>query len=178
MSTLHLPPGITYDAAAILGLGEAACEPLSVAEPGEMVIHVGAWSLQDLRTCKTVVRHSLMYNQDWYNGHPFSHEKLTPGVYRVRLQIPDSNRKTFAEQRELLCDGEVVAPAVLVATALFCHLKQAGQDLLGNDWTRCADPHPGGSRVTLGVCQGRVVVLSFFADCPRKHVWLAGCRTS
>ncbi|MGC3971599.1 MAG: hypothetical protein QM775_30925 [Pirellulales bacterium] len=135
MSIPRLPPGIAYDAALILGLGEAACEPLSVAEPGEMVIHVGAWSLQDLRTCKTVVRHSLMYNQDWYNGHPFSHEKLTPGVYRVRLLIPGSNRKNFNEQTTLLHDGEVVAPAALVAVVFLCLLTQAGQNLFGNDWT-------------------------------------------
>ena len=171
-------PSSCYDAAPILGLGEASSEPLPDPAPGEVVIRVGAWSLQDLRTCETVVRHNLMWDQDWYNEYPFSREKLTPGVYRVRLPIPDSNRKNFAEQKKLLLSGEDVAPVALAAVALLCHLKQAGQDLLNNDWARCADALPDEFRVGLCVYEGRVYVNCCWDDGRRDDVWLAGCRKS
>lgn len=171
-------PSFCYDAAPILGLGEASSEPLPDPAPGEVVVRVGAWSLQDLRTCETVVRHNLMWDQDWYNEYPFSREKLTPGVYRVRLPIPDSNRKNFAEQKKLLRDGEQVAPAALVAVALLCHLKQAGKDLLDNDWTRCAEALPDERRVALDVGGGRVRVDFYWDDHRRGDLWLAGSRKS
>ncbi|MGC3971618.1 MAG: hypothetical protein QM775_31020 [Pirellulales bacterium] len=151
MSTLHLPPGITYDAAPILGLGAASDEPLPDPGPGEVIVRVGAWSLQDLRT----LRHNLMGDHDWCKEHPFFHEKLTPGIYRARLPIPDSNWRKFNELKQLLHDGEEVAPAALVATALFC-LKQTGQDLLGTEWARCVEVLPDELRVILNVHWGRV----------------------
>lgn len=171
-------PSFCYDAAPILGLGEASSEPLPDPAPGEVVVRVGAWSLQDLRTCETVVRHNLMLDQDWYNKYPFSREKLTPGIYRVRLPIPDSNRKNFAEQGKLLLSGEQVAPAALVAVALLCHLKQAGKDLLQSDWTRCAEAIPDGDRVALSVGGGRVHVDFYWHDRRYDDLWLAGSRKS
>lgn len=171
-------PSYCYDAASILGLGEASSDPLPDPAPGEVVIRVGAWSLQDLRTCETVVRHNLMWDQDWYNEYPFPRAKLTPGVYRVRLPIPDSNRKNFTEQKKLLLSGEEVAPVALVAATLLCHLKQAGQDLLNDDWTRCAEALPGEYRVVLRVGGGRVGVGSRWDDRRYDDVWLAGCRKS
>lgn len=170
--------GTVYDAPPILGLGNAGGEPLSDPSPGEVIVRVGAWSLQDLRTCETVVRHKLMWDQDWYNEYPFSRTELTPGVYRVRLPIPDSNSKNFAEQQTLLPDGEQVAPTALVAVALICHLKQAGKDLLNNDWTRCAEALPDGGRVGLTVRRGRVGVDYDWDDDRGEDVWLAGCRKS
>lgn len=171
-------PSFCYDAAPILGLGKASSDPLPDPAPGEVLIRVGAWSLQDLRTCETVVRHNLMWDQDWYNEYPFPREKLTPGVYRVRLPIPDSNRKTFAEQQKLLLSGEEVAPVALVAATLLCHLKQAGNDLLNDDWTRCSETLPDEDRVVLLVSEGRVLVYYCWDDNRYDFVWLAGCRKS
>lgn len=168
--------GLVYDAVAILGFGEASSEPLPKAAPGEVVIRVGAWSLQDLRTCETVTRDNLMWDQDWYNEYPWSRTKLTPGVYRLRLPLPDSNRKTFAEQRKLLLADEDVAPVALVAAALLCSLKQAGKDLLDGDWSRCAEPLPGGNRAGLLVDLGRVDVYDRWDDVRRDNLWLAASR--
>ncbi|MFA6039196.1 MAG: hypothetical protein WCV62_00515 [Candidatus Peribacteraceae bacterium] len=153
-----LLPSFSYDAVALLGFGEGGGEPLPEPAPGEVVIRVGAWSLLDLRACETVVRHNLMWDEDWYNEYPFSREKLNPGVYRVRMPVPYSNCKDFAEQKKLLLSGEEVAPVALAAAVLLCHLKQTGKDLLGYGWGRCAEALRGGLRVELAVSRGRVRV--------------------
>jgi hypothetical protein len=172
-------PSFCYDAAPILGLGEASREPLPDPSPGEVIVRVGAWSLQDLRTCETVVRHRLMWCEDWYDVYPFSCEKLTPGAYRVRMPIPDSNHKYFTEQCKLLLSGEEAAPAALVAVTLLCSLKQAGKDPLQSGWTRCAEPLlPGEDRVALYVNKSCVHVRYYWHNHRGDSVWLVGCRKS
>jgi len=174
-----LRPSFCYDAATILGLGKASDEALPDPAPGEVVVRVGAWSLQDLRTCETVVRGNLMWDQGWYKEYPFSREKLTPGVYRVRLPIPDSNRKNYNEQRKLLLSGEEVTPVALATVALLCHLKQSGKDLLDNDWTRCAEALPDEDRVVLTVRRGRVRVDYYWGGGRDDDLWLSSaCRKS
>lgn len=173
-----LRPSYSYDAVAILGLGEASSDPLPEPAPGEVVIRVGAWSLADLRVCETVVRDNLMHDQDWYVKYPLNTAKLTPGVYRVRMPVPDSNCKNFAEQKKLLLSGEEVTPVALAAAVLLCHLKQAGKDLLENDWTRCAEALPGESRVELVVDEGRVYVYNVWDGRRFGPVWVSAARKS
>lgn len=165
-----------YDAVSILGLGEASGEPLPEPAPDEVVIRVGAWSLKNLRTCETVARENLMWDQEWYHEYPWSRKKLTLGVYRVRMPIPESNRKNFTEQKELLLPGEEVGPAALVAAVLLCHLKQAGRDPLNDHSTRCAKALPGGRRLVLTVEGGRVCVDDLWDTDRHDLLWLAGCR--
>src|SRR5262245_35626101 len=57
--------GICYDAASILGLGEASSDPLPDADLGEVVIRVGPFSLHDLRLCQTVRSKKLMASEQW-----------------------------------------------------------------------------------------------------------------
>lgn len=166
---------LIYDAPSIL-FGEASSEPLPDPAPGEVVIRVGAWSLKGLRSCKTVVGHNLMWDKRWYDEYPWSREQLTPGVYRVRIAIPGSNLKTFAEQQTLLLPGEEIAPVSLAATVLLCHLKETGDNLLKNDWCRSAEVLPDGGRVAHGVSGGRVFVDYYWADDRDGRLWLAGCR--
>ena len=165
-----------YDAAPILGLGKASDEPLPDPDPGEVVIRVGAWSLRDLRTCETVVRDSLVWDSTWYDQYAWSQAKLTPSVYRVRIPVPYSSGKTFAQQHALLLPGEQVTPVALAAAVLLCHLKVTGTDLLDYEWIRCAEALPDEYRVGLNVDEGRVNVNSRWDDVRREDVWLAGCR--
>lgn len=172
-------PSFSYDAVSILGIGEVSSDPLPDPAPGEVVIRVGAWSLKDLRTCETVVRSNLMWDDTWYDKYDWSSVKLTPGVYRVRMPIPDSNSKNFAEQQKLLLSGEEVTPVALAATVLLCHLKQAGKDLLEDDWTRCAEPLPGELRIGPAVDRGRVYVRSRWGGARSVSLWLSSaCRKS
>ena len=169
-------PSFTYDAVAILGFGEASTEPLPEHAPGEIIIRVGDWSLQDLRDCK--VGKELMHQQDWYDKYDCASAKLTAGIYRVRLPVPDSNRKNFTEQKDLLLPDEEVAPVALCASTLLVHLKETGNDLLKNDWCRCEEALPGGGRVALDVSDGRVGVRSDWVGGRDGVLWLSAARKS
>ncbi len=171
-------PSFSYIAATILGLSEESRDPLPEPAPGEVVIRVGAWSLQDLCACETVRDSNLMCVQDWYYKYPWSRAKLVPGVYRVRMPVPESNCKNFAGQKKLLLPGEEVTPVALAATVLLCHLKQTGKDLLENDWTHCAEALPDGYRVALDLHDGPVFVLSLEDgnNSGNDYVWMSAAR--
>lgn len=167
---------LIYDAASILGLGPTSNDPLPLPGPDEVVIRVGAWSLMDLRTCATVVVDQLMLESTWYDRHHWSSVKLTPAIYRVRLFIPDSNRKNLAEQSKLLLSEEDVAPVALAAAVRLCHLKQTGKDLLDRGWTRCAEELLHGDHAILIMNRGRVHLYSYYDGFREDFLWLAGCR--
>ena len=169
-------PSFTYDAVAILGFGEASTEPPPEPAPGEIIIRVGDWSLQDLRDCE--VGKELMHQQDWYDKYDCASTKLTAGIYRVRLPVPDSNHKNFAEQKELLLSGEEVAPVALGASTLLVHLKETGNDLLKNDWCRCEEALPDDNRVVLYIYESRVLVYDYWDDNHDDYLWLSAARKS
>jgi hypothetical protein len=119
----------------------------------------------------------LLIRQDRYRYHkyPWASEAILPGICRLRLPIPDSNRKIFAEQKALLLDGEDVAPLVLVELALLC-LKKAGlPNPLQNGWVRCREV-AGGRRVGLHCADGRLYVSADWDDVSYGSVWLASVR--
>jgi len=164
----------TYDAVAILGFGEASTEPLPEPAPGEIIIRVGDWSLQDLRDSK--IGNELMHQQDWYDKYDLASAKLTEGIYRMRLPVPDSNRKNLTEQKGLLLSDEEVAPVALGASALLVHLKEIGNDLLKNNWCRCEEALPDDSHVELFVRDGRVGVLNRWDGFRNGNLWLSAAR--
>jgi len=164
----------TYDAVAILGFGEASTEPLPEPAPGEIIIRVGDWSLQDLRDSK--IGNELMHQQDWYDKYDLASAKLTEGIYRMRLPVPDSNRKNLTEQKGLLLSDEEVAPVALGATALLVHLKEIGNDLLKNNWCRCEEALPVDNHVGLRVFDGRVGVSGIWDDDCVDVLWLSAAR--
>lgn len=168
-----------YDAVSILGLGPASAEPLPDPAPGEIVIRVGDWSLQDLRSNETVVRKNLMHDQDWYHRFAWSREKMKPGIHRVRIPVPDSNRKNAAEQEASFPKGEEFAPVTLVATAMLVHRLQTGESLLGNDWTRCKERADADRRVVLNWNNGRLYVYFSYWGADRGDcLWASSVRTS
>ena len=171
---VRLPSFTYYDAVAILGFGEASTEPLPEPAPGEIIIRVGDWSLQDLRDSK--IGKELMHQQDWYDKYDCASAKLTAGIYRVRLPVPDSNRKNLTEQKGLLLSDEEVAPVALGASALLVHLKETGNDLLKNNWCRCEEALPDDYHVGLNVNDGRVYVDYDWDDYRCDRLWLSAAR--
>jgi hypothetical protein len=163
-----------YDAVALLGFGGEATEPLPDAAPGTLVIRYGGWSLRELRD----KRNDLMHKQDWYDKYPWAGEKLPSGLYVLRLPIPDSNRKTFAEQTKLLLPGEEPAHVVLATTALLSHRLVTGEDLLKGGWTRCGQRTDDGGRVGLRWDGGRLHVRSGWDDHRSGFVWLSSARAA
>jgi hypothetical protein len=176
--------GVAYDAVVLLGFGAKSAEPLPEPAPGEIVIRYGSWvpqqgwSLQGLRDEPMLRMCNIMWEQDWYNDHAWSNEILPDGIYRLRVPVPGSNRKTFAEQQAMLSPGEQVAPVVLVATALLVHYAETGEDLLKNDWTRCKEETADGGCVALSWREGRLRVYDCWDDNRYDGVWLSSLRTS
>ncbi len=164
----------SYDAMSILGFGKASTEPLPEPLPGEVVIRVGDWSLQDLQDC--AVGKELMHQRSLYAGGDCEKVKLIPGVYRVRLSVPDSNRKNFSEQKGLFVSGEDVAPVALGVATLLVHLKETDNDLLENYWCRCAEALPDGSRAGFYVHEGRVRVLRCWDGFRCDYLYLSAAR--
>ena len=167
--------GFTYDAVNILGFGEAATQALPQAAEDEVVLRYGGWSLQELRD--SAIGQRLMHRQDWYDTYPWSTEKLPSGVYRLRVPVPESSGKTFADQKRMLPNGEQIAPIVLVASGLLVHYLQTGEDLLKKDWTRCREQTADG-RVGLGWHCGRLDVNNDWDDYRDGSLWASSVRTS
>lgn len=170
----------SYDAAAILGLGEASSVPLPEPGPDEVIIHVGPWSLQELLTCDRVAQQNLLQIDEGYKQLPFRffRRQLTPGIYRLRVPIPGSNNRQFLGQEVLLREGEGVAPVALVAAALLCHLMVEGKDLLYGDVVRCEERIVSegplqGSRPVLKVNDGRVQLSIDWDKFMQVRLWLA-----
>ena len=173
-----LHPGYAFDAAAILGIGTPYTEPLPAPEPGYTIIRIPeGLSLLALR--ESAIGKRMMWPWDWYDKYQWSREALPAGTYRLRLPVPDSNRKTGGEQQAMLPPGEQLAPAALVLAALLCTHLQGGPDPLGDDWTRCAEQTASGYRVALTWRVGRVGVVNSRDGGRNGLVWAASsCRTS
>lgn len=168
------PP--VYDAVSLLGFGEPCDDPLPDAAAGEVVVRYGVWSLRELRD--SAVGRKLMHQQDWYDRYEWSAAKFPAGIYRVRLPVPETNCKGFAEQQKLLLPGEEPAPVVLAATALLCHRLQAGEDLLNGDWARCKEQTDAGRRAGLHWDDGQLIVYGHWDVYRYADLWLASARTS
>jgi hypothetical protein len=176
MRTPVASSSFVYDAVTLFGFGEVSPESLPEAEPGELVLCYGGWSLQELRD--SAIGQKLMRKQDWYDQYAWSSEKLPSGIYRLRVPVPNSNRKTFAEQEAMPPKGETIAPVVLVASALLAHRLHTSEALLKGDFTRCKEQLPGGNRVVLYWREGRLCVNHRWDDCRREYLWSSSVRTS
>lgn len=163
-----------FDAAAILGLGPST-DPLPQPEPGEFCLYVpAALTLQALRD--SPAGKELMDPQHWYDRHPWSSKAPVAGVYRLRIPVPGSQHKVFAEQQAMLAEGEEVAPAVLVAAALLCLKRQGAPDPVGCRWTRCAEQAAENFGAELTWCAGRLSVYTGWRDDLSIDVFVSALR--
>ncbi len=169
-------PSFSYDAIHILSDYNLKCEPLPKPAPGEVVIRVGSWSLKDLCEFETVMKQRLMADLGYYKKYPFYRQKLTSGIYRLRMPIPSSCGWNYDQQCKLLLPGEEVAPIALAVAALLCHFKEAGKDLLHIDFARCAGTFLDGSHMALSANMNCGLV-NDYADEDRYHfLWMVGAR--
>ena len=167
-------PGLVYDAVSLLHFGEPSANVLPAANPGEIVLRYGGWSLRELRD-----KCELMHRQDWYDRYRWASENLPSGIYVLRLPIPDSNRKSFDRQKALLLPEEEPASVVLAASALLSVRLAGGQDPLRGDWTRCKEQADVGYRVGLDWYGGCLRVSDYWDGNRYDFLWLAAAqRTS
>jgi hypothetical protein len=164
--------GFSFDASELF-------RPSSVASasPGEIVLRVPEGITPVSLRQSDIGKQLIHQDEDWYDKYRWANEPIAPGVYHLRLPIPDSNGKTFDEQNALLLDGEEVAPLVLVELALLC-LKRAGlPDPLQNGLVRSPETAADGGRVGLDWGDGgRLSVNVYWDDRRYVGVWLASAR--
>jgi len=142
-----------YDAVAILNL--TCRQHLSSPAPGEIIIRYGGWSLAGLRDNRVVREREFMKSERWYDEYQWSTERIRCGIYAIRVFVPESQDKTFDQQKGLLQSGEEVSPVCLVATAITAHRFRTGENLLrGNVTVRCKESRRRGEHVTLGTETG------------------------
>lgn len=167
-----VPPRV-YDPVFLFGFGSETKEELPEAGENEAIITYGGWSFEELWCNTVVVEKNLVWPQDWSKKYGWSTEKLPSGIYRVRLPIPDSNRKTATQQDGLLLPGET-GHIVLQATALLAHRLKTGEDLLKGGWLRLPHQTAGDSRAGLLVYGGRLNLCGGFGDIAGGNVWSGG----
>lgn len=149
-----------FDAAAMLGVGTPSTEPLPVPEAGFITLVVSdGLSLQALRDSD--IGRRLMLQQDWYDTYDWSVAALPARVYRVRLPVLGSNRRTASEQRVMLPAHAKPASTTIVAAALLCIHLAGGPDPLDDAWVRCADVAFLGRLAVLAWRNGRLYADAF-----------------
>lgn len=170
--------GIVYDAVAmsrILGLPCDCNDPVPQAAYGEIVVYYGGWDLRTLRLSPAGQKR-MRQDQDWYERHGW---KVEPGYYGLLLPVLDSNRKKWEQQLQHLAGIDPAwqaSPICVAATGLLAHLVETGNDLLKNDWCRCAEALPDDHHAGLSVNDGRVGVNGNWDDNPDDDVWLSAAR--
>lgn len=170
--------GIVYSAvqvSRILGLPVECNEPVPQAADGEIVVYYGGWDLKQLCT-STAGKKRMWQDRDWYEKYGW---KAEPGYYRLLLPVPNSNLKVWTDQLSHLATISAAwqpSPVCIAATALLVHLTETGNDLLKNDWCRCAEALPDGVHAGLAVGGGRVGVSYSWDDYPFGRVWLSAAR--
>lgn len=168
--TTRFEEGFAYDAMKIFGFDRRE-RLLPVPEPGEIVICYGGWSLQHL--AQIDASKELMYPTNWYYRYGWSERQYNAFCYRLRIPVKGSNCKTFTEQEKLLSEGEKVAPAVLVASALLCHYLQTGEQLLGSNDIRCKERLDTGDHIKLSWGGRQLFLNSSPAEDCSDELWVA-----
>ena len=92
-------------------------------------------------------------------------------------QVPDSLKKTWDEQKQLLLSDEEVPSAAMVAFATMLHFTMTGQRLLQESCVRTSDVVAGGRRIYVsGFDAGRVGVYRDWDDRRYEDLGIASSR--
>jgi hypothetical protein len=167
----------SFDVSTVLGIGPPCSDPLPAPEAEhEIVLRIpDGLTLLSLRDSEIgqlfIHRHA---REEWYEKYDWCRTALPAGIYRLRIPVPGSYGKSFAEQQAMLPTGEQPAPVVLVAAALLCLQK----DPLQNKFTRCAEPTSLGNHAELTWIDGRLYVNEYWGGSRDNDLFLSSLRTS
>jgi hypothetical protein len=168
----------SFDVSTVLGIGPPCSDPLPAPERvNEIVLRIpDGLTLIGLRD--SAIGQKLMHRQDWYEQYEWCRQALPAGIYRLRIPVPGSYGKSFAEQQAVLPVGEQPAPVVLVAAAMLCMEKSGQPDPLRGTWTRCAESAAPGGRAALAWVVGRLYVVDGWGEGRYGSVGSSSLRTS
>lgn len=170
---MELPKnGEYYD--AIAGLGFGSLYRLSVSDliPGEFVIRVGEWSLDDLYAMEDISR--FMKPQKYFGT--YEQRRLEPGIYRVRCPILHTNDKDLDEQRALLLPNEKPIPLALCVTLLIGDFINTGIRRFSGESIRCAEMCTDRCCYVVRYVDGLIDITYERIVDRQPNSWLAGCR--
>lgn len=126
-------------------------EVLQACRETHVLVACGALSLMDVWRVQTRLFYS---NSDpWYGDSSkwFAHSKVKAGWQLVRKNpVPDSSRKTWDEQNQLLRQDEQVPSASVLTQAILIHYLETGERLFEDIYVRCSDMDYDSDRVRLG----------------------------
>jgi hypothetical protein len=165
--------GLVFDAGALFAVGPPLTRPTDV-------ITLSVPSRITFRSLHlTATGQNFISQDDWNEVHRWGVESTGPGIYRIGLPVPDSNLKTFDQQRALLRHDEDVAPLALLALAFLCR-KEAGYcDPLNGGWVRCKETMQN-RHIIMYWLYGRlhmgVDARECFDQYAYDHVWMASVR--
>ena len=128
-----------------------SAEVLQACHETHVLVACGALSLMDVWRVQTRLFYS---NSDpWYGDSSkwFAHSKVKAGWQLVRKNpVPDSSRKTWDEQNQLLRQDEQVPSASVLTQAILIHYLETGERLFEDIYVRCSDMDYDSDRVRLG----------------------------
>ena len=115
---------------------------------------------------------------DWWLNQPFANKKGKVGELQLRTSAaPDSFNKSWAEQQELLADGEFVPTVRDLVEGMIAYYRETGRRLFSS-WVRCQDIPSYGSRVIVKFGSDGVDVSHSWDDHRPSFVGLAVARKS
>ncbi len=131
-------PRYAYNAAMVLGFRSTYhvrhVKELPEAEPGEMILVYGGWSMMDLYNNALIVKDNLLSftTHDLFEReNSWTKEGFPPGIYRLRLTTGGNICDSFEKRHQThLWPGEKIPPTCLVGTAILTHRLATGQWLI------------------------------------------------
>jgi len=117
---------------------------------------------------------------DWWLNQPFAKKRGEAGrKLQIRTSaVPGSFSRTFAEQQELLADGEYVPTVRDLVEGMIAYYRATGKRLFSDYWVRTQDVSSIGYRVLVEFYSGGVYVFGFWDDDRNSFFGLAVARKS
>ena len=133
---------------------------------------VSIMELQKLNPKATEPRFYASGSDAWYRNEKFATKVTLKFRWYLLLKdiVPNSENKTFDEQKAMLPMEYEVPTAVEEVTKDFLIFKKTGTYVNSNRYARTADLASGGSRVVVGFCDARGVLVYFRWDGDRYAV--------
>lgn len=163
--TKHLK--ITFSREQLVQLGEVPFTEAVLQECKDTHILFPGYPLTILEIRDKVSRELFYSHEDvWYNNQGFAKKKkLQCRWYLIRKnEVPNSFRKTFGKQKELLRKDEKVPYACEVVFMAISYKLVTGKYLFSNYYVRCQNLDSDGHRVGVGYFASDGLNVSSWSD--------------
>lgn len=117
------------------------------------------------------------FYSDWWKDDEFSKDKPEAGIYEIAIKNKALVNMTYDEQVKSLEKGWDIPHPAVIAEALLLHLRETGEYIMKDWYSRTTLLDSGGDRVRIGGCvAGGVGVDSDWDVIRDGHVGVGACR--